>query len=173
MDETIAQENRYAAELQRARKGSTIIAEQVISEAARRTAEHLNKKIGRGEATTAFMVAMVLAGFKDFADLVILSWLPVIGTVLGAFISLTLFFFLLGKGWFLRWRIRIIYLVVGFFFDNIPGFSALPMNMLAVLYAWHNVRKEADEATEKLKNLKNATASQLAEIESDFSEEFA
>jgi hypothetical protein len=148
--------------------------EVTISSWAKSLAEKLNKEIEKGNDTTAFMIAVSLAAFKDFLDIIAaLTLIEVIlpGTTfaVGLFLTSFLFFFMLGKGWFLKWRIRFWYWILGLFFDGIPLVSALPINTLLVLYAWRLTKKRAKKGKLKLQNLNDLTEGEISALNNDIS----
>lgn len=102
------------------------------------------KEIEKGNFSV-FIPALAIALFKDG----LLDEIPIIGTILGIFASVFLFFFLWGKG---RWKVRLAVFILSFL-DLIPGPNVLPMSTLAVLYAYHYCKKKAEKAEEKLKKL--------------------
>lgn len=129
-------------------------------------AGHLNQLIKDGHVTTAFMIALMLAGAKDGWDWT-LGKIPIVGLIGGTCISLALFLFLWGKGMFKRGKIKMARFILILFFDNIPLIKNIPMNTLMVLYAWHVVKKRAREAEEKLQNLKEQTGHELEDMEAE------
>ncbi len=155
--------------------------EYFLNQEARRLVAKLNKEIEKGNDFAAFMVAIMLAMFKDFIDIVFFALkafltftvfgiamalpLVIIAWTFGLFLSLFIFFFLKGKGWFLRTRVRIYYLIFACFIGTLPGFSALPLNTILVLYSWRLVKKRARKAEEKLKSVNRMTEQGLREAE--------
>ncbi|KKS39063.1 MAG: hypothetical protein A3G49_03185 [Candidatus Sungbacteria bacterium RIFCSPLOWO2_12_FULL_41_11] len=129
-------------------------------------AGHLNSLIKEGHVTTAFLIALALAGAKDGWDWTF-GKIPIVGLIGGTCISLALFLFLWGKGMFKKGKIKMARLILVLFFDNIPLIKNLPTNTLMVLYAWHVVKKRAREAEEKLKDLQEKTGQTLEGLESE------
>ena len=149
-------------------------AKQRITQAAQALAKKLNKEIEKGHDTIAFSIAILLATFKDFFDLIIFLtgtsvYAPGVSMLTGLFLSSFLYFFLLGKGWFLKWRIRLEYWVLCLFFDGLPGFEALPINTLMVLYAWRLTKKRMRHAEVKMKELEVMTEVQITALNKDIS----
>lgn len=146
---------------------------KIITSSAKLLAQKLNEEIEKGNDDRAFMIAMLLAGFKDFLDIVLtflgIALIPGVSFMIGLFLTSFLFFFMLGKGWFLKWKIRLWFWVLGLFIDGLPAFSALPINVLLVLYAWRLTKKRAKKAQEKLKDLNNLTEKEIAELNKDIS----
>jgi hypothetical protein len=144
-----------------------------LTEAAKRLSDKLNKEIERGNDFIAFTFALLLAAIKDALDIgltaMLVGLLPIIGAIPGIFLSLFLTFFLWGKGWFLKTKIKITWWVLGFFIDNLPAVDVLPMNTLLVLYAWRNVRKRARAAEEKLEKIKELTWEEIEGLNKDIS----
>jgi len=135
--------------------------------AARTLAERLNREIAEGHDITAFMIALLLAASKDgldwILDLFFIGEIPIIGQIPGIFLSVFLAYFLWGKGWFNKTKVRIIYYIIGLFIDNLPLVNNLPMNILVVLWAWHVVRHRAREAERELEDLQKQVGSAVAE----------
>jgi hypothetical protein len=143
---------------------------ELVLEAAKRVAVKLNKLIEDGHDTTAFFIAIILASFKDCVDLgldlfFLIGEIPILGQLPGLFISATLMYFLWGKGWLNKTKIKIIWWVFGLFFDNLPLLNDIPMTVFTVLIAWHVVRKKAGQAEEDLEKLSEKTQEELEEIE--------
>ena len=141
--------------------------------AAESLAKKLNEEIAKGNDDTAFMIAFLLAGFKDFLDIILVltavGLIPGVTWGTGLFLSGFLFFFMLGKGWFLKWRLRLGYWVLCWFFDGLPGFNTLPINSLMVLYAWRLAKKRQRKATEKLQELHTMTDAEMEALNNDIS----
>lgn len=133
----------------------------------------LNKEIERGNDFMAFMIALSLAALKDILDLglniALVGLLPIVGQIPGFFLSVFLYLFLRGKGWFIKTKIKIMWWILGFFIDNLPVVNSLPMNTLAVLYAWRIVRKRASSAERKLEKIKELTEQEIENINNDIS----
>jgi hypothetical protein len=129
----------------------------------------LNKIIEEGHALTAFSIATGLAMFKDFiidpaGDLTTASG---IGTAVGIglflaeiCISAMLFFFLWGKG---KWLGRIWIILLGW----IPGIGWIPESTFLVVWCWHTIRKRAEKARHKLKNLHKMTEQEIKRLNND------
>ncbi len=147
--------------------------ETIVTEAAQRLSEKLNREIERGNDFIAFSIALFLAMFKDgleiVLDLTAVGLVPVLGQIPGIFLSVFLTAFLWEKGWFLKTRIKVIWWVLGFFIDNLPAANALPMSTLSVLYAWRIVRKRARAAEEKLEKIKELTEKEIESLDKDIS----
>ena len=149
------------------------VGRKIVSE-AQKLAEKLNVEIEKGNDTGAFMIAILLAGFKDFMDIILtlmlIGLIPGVNFAVGLFLTSFLFFFMLGKGWFLKWRIRIWYWILGLFVDGLPGFfSALPISTLLVLYAWRLTKKRKDAAEIKLRDLGHLTMHEINRLNNDIS----
>ena len=153
--------------------------ETIVTDAAKRLAKKLNQEIERGNDFVVFTFALILAGIKDALDLGLTALLIALFAFLGPFtfileipgifLSVFLFAFLWGKGWFLKGRIKIIRWILALFIDNIPGVSALPMNIFMVLYAWRIVKKRAKAAEEKLEKIKELTEKEIEDLDKDIS----
>jgi len=148
------------------------IGRKIVS-GAQKLAEKLNIEIEKGNDTGAFMIAILLAGFKDFMDIILtlmlIGLIPGVNFAVGLFLTSFLFFFMLGKGWFLKWRIRLWFWILGLFIDGLPGFSALPINTLLVLYAWRLTKKRKAGAEIKLRDLSNLTTHEINRLNNDIS----
>lgn len=144
-----------------------------ITHSAQSLAKKLNKEIEKGHDTTAFMIALILAAFKDFLDIILdfflIGLFPGVSFVIGLFLTSFIFFFLLHKGWLLKMRVRIWFFVLGLFIDGLPLFNALPINSIVVLYAWHLTKKRASKANRKLHNLSNLTVFEINQLNHDIS----
>jgi len=143
---------------------------QIVS-LAQKLATRLNKKIEKGDDNTAFMIALLLAGTKDFLDIalsfLLIGLIPGVSFVIGLFLTTFLFFFMLGKGWFLKWKLRFWYWFLGLFIDGLPLFNLLPINVLLVLYAWRLTKKGAAEAKLKLQDLDTMSQQEINQLSSD------
>ncbi len=142
--------------------------------AAEGLAQKLNKEIEKGNATGAFMIAILLATFKDILDIYLnalnitfVGVLSGVEFVVSLFLTSFLFFFMLSKGWFLKTRIKIWYWILSIFFEGLPGFSLLPISTLLVLYAWRLAKKRKANAEIKLENLDNLTAQEINSLNND------
>ena len=148
------------------------IKQKIVSQ-AQRLAGKLNEEIEKGNDTRAFMIAMLLATFKDFLDIILtfalVGLIPGVNFAVGLFLTSFLFFFMLGKGWFLKWKIRMWFWVLGLFIDGLPAFSALPINTLLVLYAWRLAKKRKAGAEIKLRDLSNLTEHEVNRLNNDIS----
>lgn len=143
------------------------IQQRTIS-AAETLARKLNKEIEKGNDTVAFLIAMLLAGFKDFLDIILnvllIGEVPGVNFLTGLFLTSFLFFFMLKKGYFLKTRLKIWFWVLGLFFDGLPLFSTLPTNVLLVAYAWRLAKKRKAHAEIKLENLDNLTTQEITSL---------
>ncbi|MBA3733556.1 hypothetical protein H0W91_04275 [Patescibacteria group bacterium] len=150
-----------------------VVVERKIIHLARKLAEKLNVEIEKGNDDSAFMIALLLAAFKDFLDIVLdfllIGLIPGVSFFIGLFLTSFLFFFMLGKGWFLKWKIKFWFWFLGLFIDGLPLFNALPINVLLVLYAWRLTKKRAKKATLKLKNISTLTESEINALNNDIS----
>lgn len=145
--------------------------QQKVVSAAEGLAQKLNKEIEKGNATGAFMIAILLATFKDILDIYLnalnitfVGVLSGVEFVVSLFLTSFLFFFMLSKGWFLKTRIKIWYWILSIFFEGLPGFSLLPISTLLVLYAWRLAKKRKAHAEIKLENLDNLTTQEIASL---------
>lgn len=157
------------------RRGITIDLnlKQKITESAKSLAGKLNEEIEKGNDTRAFMIALLLAAFKDFLDIVLafilIGEIPGVNLATGLFLTSFLFFFMLGKGWFLKWKIKFWFWILGLFVDGLPVIGVLPMNVLLVLYAWRITKKRAAKGKLKLANLSKLTEKEIDSLNKDIS----
>ncbi len=147
---TIEEERMMQLEETRAAEWK-ISAERLVTDLAQRVASKLNQFIAQGHDTTAFSIAILLALLKDGVDIgldfTVIGEIPIVGQPPGIFISAVLMYFLWGKGYFNRTKVKILLWGLGFFADNLPILiNDLPMTMLTVLMAWHVVSKRAEKA---------------------------
>ena len=165
-DEEEAMERLYMARMQ-----DKISAEKLVFVVAERVARKLNKLIEEGHDSAAFFIAIFLAAIKDSvdwgSDLFLIGLIPIVGQLPGLFISAILMYFLWGKGWFNKTKIKIIWWVFGLFFDNLPLLNDMPMTVFTVLMAWHVVRKKARKAEKDLEKLNEKTIEELEKIEKE------
>ena len=100
--------NRIIGEIRR-----DLNVEQKIIASAKNLALKLNVEIEKGNDTSAFMLALLLAAFKDFLDIILaialIGLIPGVSFTFGLFLTSFLFFFMLGNGWFLTTRLRVWY----------------------------------------------------------------
>ncbi len=147
--------------------------EQKITSAARELAQKLNIEIEKGNDEGAFLIALSLAAAKDFTDAILIfigvGLIPGVPFIVGLFLTSFLFFFMLGKGWFLKWRLKVWFWILGLFVDGLPVFSALPINVLLVLYAWKLTKKRAERGKLKLKDLNNLSSREIDRLNKDIS----
>ncbi|MFA5870526.1 MAG: hypothetical protein WC842_01385 [Candidatus Paceibacterota bacterium] len=142
-----------------------------VIEKARILAGKLNKEIEKGNDNAAFMIALTLAAVKDFLDIVLdillIGLIPGVSFVVGLFLTSFLYFFMLGKGWFLKAKLKFYFWILGLFFDGLPGFNILPTNVLLVLYAWRVTKKRAEKSKIKMKNLNKLTEREIDALNND------
>lgn len=167
MDE---RELTWAGELHQRRHQEAAALKEYIENIAQSVAAKLNKQIEQGHETGAFLIMIMLAIFKDglldiLLDFLFIGMIPVIGQIPGWFVSAVIFYFMWGKGWFLKFRLHLWFYALSFIIDGLPLFEELPITTLTVLYAWHNVRKWAKEAEEKLQSLDMSTKEELEELD--------
>jgi len=150
-----------------------VVIERRIIHLAKKLAIKLNTEIEKGNDDAAFMIALLLAAFKDFLDIVLtflmIGLIPGVSFFTGLFLTSFLFFFMLGKGWFLKWKIKLWFWILGLFVDGLPLVGALPMNVFLVLYAWRLTKKRAKKAKLKLKNLHELSERELNKLDNDIS----
>lgn len=96
-----------------------------------------------------FIPALAMAIAKDcLFDIV-----PVLGNLLGLFITVYLFVFLWGKG---KWKVRIVIFLLSLF-DIIPAVNLIPFSTICVLYAYSQAKGHAKESEKKLAELNGST----------------
>ncbi len=115
----------------------------VIKEAAR-MAFQARKAIKNGDFTP-FIPALAFAIMKDG----LLDFIPIVGNLLGLFITVYLFVFLWGKG---KWKVRIVIFFLSLF-DVIPAVNLIPFSTICVLYAYYQAKKLADQARKELSEI--------------------
>ncbi len=147
--------------------------EQRVVSAAKSLAGKLNEEIAKGNDDIAFMIALLLAAFKDFLDIILafllIGEIPGVSFFIGLFLTSFLFFFMLGKGWFLKWKIKLWFWILGLIVDGFPVVSVFPMNVMLVLYAWRLAKKRAEKGKLKLKNLEGLTVHEINALNNDIS----
>ncbi len=150
-----------------------LLPEQLVVNQARTLANKLNREIEKGNDTFAFGIALIIAIFKDATDIILdllgVGEIPGVTFLVGMFLTTFMFFFMLGKGWFLTTRLRIWYWVLGLFVDNLPLFNALPINTLLVLYAWRLTKKRAANGKLVLGTIGDLSNKQVDELNKDIS----
>ena len=167
--ETLTMEEERGAALTRVRNVRSVL-EPGILRAAEALAAKLNREIAQGHDVIVFTIALLLAAFKDgvldwILDFAGIGEIPVVGQLPGIFVSASLAYFLWGKGWFRKAKIRVTYYIVALFFDNLPLLNNLPLTVLEVLWAWHVVRSRAVEAEAERSDLERAVGKSLEDIE--------
>ncbi len=152
------QAERRQEELSRAREQNR----QARSAEGQGLAAELRQDVDCSRDTHVFTIAMVLAAAKDASDLgltlITAGGAPVLGTLFGWALVLLNWWFLTGNGWFKesQAQLRFLYWALGFFVDNLPLVSALPINTLIVLYAWSDIQQKAGISSKKLTELEQA-----------------
>jgi hypothetical protein len=91
---------------------------------------------------SVFIPALAFAIAKDG----LFDFVPIIGNVLGLFISVYLFIFLFGKG---TWKIRIVIFLLSLA-DVIPAVNLIPMSTICVLYVYYKAKKYSIKVKEEL-----------------------
>ena len=146
---------------------------RIIIQGARELAGKLNAEIAKGNDTGAYMIALLLAGFKDFLDVILnftgVGEIPGVNFGCGLFLTSFLFYFMLSKGYFLTTRLRIWFWVLGLFVDGLPLFSTLPINLLLVLYAWRLAKKRAANAEINLRDLQKLSQKEVDALNKNIS----
>lgn len=143
-----------------------------VEDLAQRVADKLNKMIAQGHENTAFAIAVFLAILKDIVDIGLdffgIGEIPILGQLPGLFISAILMYFLWGKGWFNKTKVKLVLWGLGFFVDNLPFLiNDLPMTTLTVFVAWHVIRKRARRAEQDLEKLHELTEEELMAMEQE------
>ena len=118
-----------------------------LKSATRLALEH-RKRVREGDFS-AFLMPLAFAIAKD----AIFDFIPLIGNLLGFFITVFLFIFLWGKG---KWKVRLVIFFLSFF-DSIPFVNFLPFQTLCVAYAYYVAKKDADRSRVALESLNKAT----------------
>lgn len=168
-------EEERVMRLAQGRRGAGSAAERIVTRAARQLADKLNEEIKEGHDFIGFSIAFLLASLKDGVDIVLdfllIGEIPIVGQIPGLFLSAFLTFFLLGKGWFLKTRVRGIYYILALFVDNLPLLNNLPLNTLTILYAWHLTREKARQSGDNLGKLKTATKKEIEAMRDELAQE--
>ncbi len=128
----------------------------IVTRVAGAIAERLNREIEAGHDASVFIFALWLAILKDGLldwglNLIGIGLIPIVGQIPGWLVSGILYYFLWGKGWFRRTKIRVGYWVLALFFDNLPGFEELPLTTIEVCLAWWMIRHRARQAETELR----------------------
>lgn len=92
----------------------------------------------------AFAFAIAKDGFLDFV--------PIVGNILGLFITIYLFIFLFGRG---KWRVRLVLMILSFI-EVIPAVNLIPFQTICVFYVYHQAKKDVDMAKTALASLNKA-----------------
>ncbi len=171
----IEEELFHADELSRQRFSYNEFLKGQTTELAEKLAAKLNRMIAEGEDTQAFVIATSLAVAKDSLDVILtftgIGLIPIVGALPGIFLWVVLYTFTSGKGYFKKFKLRLAWWILGLFVDNLPLFSALPVNTLVVLYAWRVTRKRGSAARENLDRLHQSTAEELEKIDTELGED--
>jgi hypothetical protein len=109
------------------------------------------KAVANGQFTP-FIPALAMALTKDS----LLDFIPIVGNLLGLFITVFLFVFLWGKG---KIKVRIVIFILSFF-DVIPAVNLIPFSTICVAYAFLQARKEAEQAKKELVGIETVTNAQ-------------
>ena len=109
-------------------------------EAAKFAFEH-RRKIKEGDFSV-FLFAFAVAILKDSA----IDTVPIVGWVIGPFITVYLFIFLFGKG---KWKVRFVIFILSAF-ELIPVVDLLPFQTICVLYVYYQAKKAAEEEQRKI-----------------------
>lgn len=91
---------------------------------------------------SVFIPALAFAIAKDG----LFDFVPIVGNILGLFITVYLFIFLFGKG---TWKIRIVIFLLSLV-DVIPAVNVIPMSTICVLYVYYKAKKHSVEVKEEL-----------------------
>lgn len=165
-DENGVAEERLAA-LHQARNARATPAAATSAEAA---TQRLKREIELGQDATAFVIALLIAASKDgldvALDIVVVGEIPFVGQIPGLLISLALTYFLWKKRWLgqsARLNVRAMYYGLALFGDNLPLINDLPLNVIAVLWAWHRIRNRAAAAAEELATMTRTARNVTAE----------
>ena len=100
----------------------------------------------------ATSIAIFLAAFLDFADLLLIGQIPYVGTALKICGSITLTLILMNVGGFIRLKVRALVLIATIL-EVIPVVATIPTYTLSMLWAHHKIKQRAAEAQKKLKQL--------------------
>ncbi len=104
----------------------------------------LRRQMREGD-NTAVQVAYILAFFMDF----VFDWIPVLAFVTSFIFTPVLFIMLWGSG---NWKIKAIRALL-LFLEIIPVVGLLPLNIICVMHASHVLKKRAERAKIKYREL--------------------
>lgn len=97
---------------------------------------------------TPFIPALAMAIAKDC----LFDVVPIVGNLLGVFVTVYLFIFLWGKG---KWKVRVVIFFLSLF-DVIPAVNLIPFSTICVIYAYLQARKAFNQAKKELPELEGA-----------------
>ncbi len=173
-------EQAYQEELSISRRVSARLVERGIGQLARKIAVKLEKQIRDGDDVAAIGILIFLAFLKDGLLDIGLNFLgiglvPVIGQIPGWFVSATLYYFMYGKGYFLKQRARMNMrgwlFVFGFILDGLPAVEELPITTLTVAHTIRLVKKRARQAKKDLDSLRTSTQEQITSLDKELAED--
>ncbi len=150
--------------------------ESKVRQLAKKLAQKLEQQIRDGNDASAITILIFLAFLKDGLldiglDFLGIGIVPIIGQIPGWFVSATLFYFMYGKGYFLKQRAkmnaRIWLYVLSFIFDGLPAIEALPVTTITVLHTIKLMKKRARQAKEDLTSLYSLTKRQLESLQKE------
>ncbi len=126
----------------------------------------LNRQVEAGRSPATFILAMMLATFKDFIDVVFVSLkgllgftgfgiaialpLVIITWAISLFLAVFIYFMLRNQGWLTGIKSRIYFGLFAVIIGSLPIVSALPITSIFVYWKWHSVKKRAELAERRL-----------------------
>jgi|GEM_PF-5812128 len=175
----IAQQARdfaYQEGLAVARRSTALLLKHEIKLIAKKIAAKLEKQIRDGDDVAAISILIFLAFLKDGLldiglDFLGIGLIPIIGQAPGWAVSTILYYFMFGKGYFLKQRAKMnarawLY-VLGFIVDGLPVVEELPATTLMVVHTIRLIKKRARQAKIDLQKLNSATDDEVRRLEKE------
>ncbi|MEK7630752.1 MAG: hypothetical protein AAB417_01865 [Patescibacteria group bacterium] len=172
-----AKEWAYQETLAVSRRSAVRFVEREVRELAKKIAAKLEKQIRDGNDIVAISILLFLAFLKDGLLDVGLDFLfgfgeiPIIGQLPGYAVSMILYYFMFGKGYFLKQRakmnMRAWLFVLGFIVDGLPLVNNLPGTTVTVIHTIRLLKKRARKAKADLAALNTSTKAQLESLQKE------
>ena len=84
-------------------------------------------------------------------------------------VSGAIYLLMWNKGWMMKPKLKYTWWGLGFFVDNLPKVSALPLTTMSIAYTWFHVKKRARAAEKKLADIEKLTQNEIEELDQDIS----
>ncbi|OGF66743.1 hypothetical protein A3I27_04470 [Candidatus Giovannonibacteria bacterium RIFCSPLOWO2_02_FULL_43_11b] len=84
-------------------------------------------------------------------------------------VSGAIFLLMWNKGWMMKPKLKYTWWGLGFFVDNLPKVSALPLTTISIGYTWMHVKRRSRAAEKKLANIEKLTQNEIEELDQDIS----